>query len=56
VRLGRLLISSGSWFSWLWPEVEHAQHLQTADLTGELGQVVVGQDECLNLRLLPHRI
>ena len=37
-------------------EVECSQPFQTADLTGELGQVVVGQDQRVDVGLLPHRI
>jgi hypothetical protein len=37
-------------------EVDHAEAFQKADLAGQLGQVVVRQDQCLNFRLLPHRI
>jgi hypothetical protein len=37
-------------------EVEHAEHLQAPDLAGQLGQIVVRQDQCLDLRLLPHGI
>ncbi len=35
-------------------EVEGAEVLEVADFDGDFGEVVVGEDECLNVELVPH--